>query len=147
LIEIAQGEVQRLAEISKNMLSLHRESRAPSVVDLPELLESVVSLIEETIAKGRRNIHLQPPGFDCEVEGFPSELRQVFTNVIKNAEKRPPNAERLEFSVNRQRKPTAVACWCMSWITASSFRMTCNRNCLIHSLAPSRKVEPALGCG
>jgi signal transduction histidine kinase len=84
LIETAQREVQRVAEISKNMLSLHRESRAPSEVKLSELLRGVVALVEETIAKGRRKIELIP-GFEGEVEAFPSELRQVFTNVIKNA--------------------------------------------------------------
>jgi PAS domain S-box-containing protein len=84
LIETAQREVQRVAEISKNMLSLHRESRAPSKVKLTELLRGVVALVEETIAKDRRKIELMP-GFEGEVEAFPSELRQVFTNVIKNA--------------------------------------------------------------
>lgn len=86
LIETAQREVQRVAEISKNMLSLHRESRVTSKVKLSELLEGVVALVKETIAKGRRNIEVIP-GFEAEVvvEGFPSELRQVFTNVIKNA--------------------------------------------------------------
>lgn len=84
LVRLAQDEVQRVSEISKSMLSLHRESRAASPVKLSELLESVVALIEDTIAKGRRNIEVLP-GFTGEVEAFPSELRQVFTNVIKNA--------------------------------------------------------------
>src|SRR6266568_700884 len=56
LIDTAQREVHRVAQISKNMLSLHRESRAPSSVKLPELLDGVVALIEETIAKGKRKI-------------------------------------------------------------------------------------------
>jgi signal transduction histidine kinase len=84
LIETAQREVQRVVEISKNMLSLHRESRAPSKVNLSELLAGVVALVKETIAKDRRKIELLR-GFEGEVEAFPSELRQVFTNVIKNA--------------------------------------------------------------
>jgi len=84
LIETAQQEVQQVVEISKNMLSLHRESRAASKVKLSELLEGVVALVKETIAKDRRKIELMS-GFNGEVEAFPSELRQVFTNVIKNA--------------------------------------------------------------
>jgi PAS domain S-box-containing protein len=84
LIETAQREIQRVAEISKNMLSLHRESRTASRVKLSELLEGVVALVQETIAKDRRKIKVLP-GFEGEVEAFPSELRQVFTNVIKNA--------------------------------------------------------------
>jgi PAS domain S-box-containing protein len=84
LISLAQKEAQRVAEITRNMLSLHRESRSPSPVKLSQLLEGVVALIEETIAKGRRNIEVVP-GFEGELQAFPSELRQVFTNVIKNA--------------------------------------------------------------
>ena len=55
MIETAQKEVRRVAEISKNMLSLHRESRAASKTNLFELLQGVVSLVEETIAKGEKN--------------------------------------------------------------------------------------------
>lgn len=84
LIETAQDEVQRVVEISKNMLSLHRESRRPSHFNVAELLEGVVALVEETLAKGRRNIQLEH-GFEGEMAGFPAELRQVFTNVLKNA--------------------------------------------------------------
>jgi len=84
LIAIAQNEVQRVTEISRNMLSLHRESRNPSPVRLAPLLEGVVALVEETIAKGRRRIEVVH-GFAGEIEAFPVGLRQVFTNVIKNA--------------------------------------------------------------
>jgi PAS domain S-box-containing protein len=84
LISTAQREVHRVAQISKNMLSLHRESRTPSPLKIAELLDGVVALLEETIVKGRRKIRVEH-GFDGEIEGFPAELRQVFTNVIKNA--------------------------------------------------------------
>ena len=84
LIGTAQTELQRVTEISRNMLSLQRESRRASHVKLSELLEGVVALIKETIAKDHRKIELLP-GFEGNVEAFPSELRQVFTNVIKNA--------------------------------------------------------------
>jgi PAS domain S-box-containing protein len=84
LISTAQREVHRVAQISKNMLSLHRDSSAPSPIKLAELLDGVVALLEETIIKGRRNVRIEH-GYDGEIEGFPTELRQVFTNVIKNA--------------------------------------------------------------
>jgi len=84
LVLDAMGEVLRVASISRNMLSLHRESSTPTSVKLPELLDGVVALIEETIAKGKRKIRVEH-GFDGNIEGFPGELRQVFTNVVKNA--------------------------------------------------------------
>jgi two-component system NtrC family sensor kinase len=84
LISLARSEAQRVSEISKNMLSLHRESRSASDVKVSELLAGVLALIEETIGKGRRRMETVP-GFAGEIEAFPSELRQVFTNVLKNA--------------------------------------------------------------
>jgi PAS domain S-box-containing protein len=84
LIRAAQREVHRVAQISKNMLSLHRESRTLSSIKLSELLDGVVALIEETIAKGKRKLQVEH-GFEGEIEGLPAELRQVFTNVLKNA--------------------------------------------------------------
>src|SRR5438094_4511657 len=66
------------------MLSLDRDSRTSYKVKLSELRQGVVTLVEETSAKGRRKIELVP-GYSGEVEAFPSDLRQVFTNVIKNA--------------------------------------------------------------
>jgi signal transduction histidine kinase len=84
LISAAQREVHRVAQISKNMLSLHRESRTLSSIKLSELLDGVVALIEETIAKGKRNLQVEH-GFEGEIEGLPAELRQVLTNVLKNA--------------------------------------------------------------
>ncbi len=48
------------------------------------MLDGVVALIEETIAKGKRKIRVEH-GFDREIEGLPAELRQLFTNVLKNA--------------------------------------------------------------
>jgi PAS domain S-box-containing protein len=84
LVATAQTEVYRVAQISKNMLSLHRDSRTVSSIRIGELLEGVIALIDETIAKGKRQIWLEH-GFDGEIQGFPAELRQVFTNIIKNA--------------------------------------------------------------
>lgn len=84
LVLDAMGQVLRVATISRNMLSLHRESVVPSPIKLPELIDGVAALIEETIAKGKRKIRVEH-GFDGEIEGLPAELRQVFTNVLKNA--------------------------------------------------------------
>jgi PAS domain S-box-containing protein len=84
LVLDAMGQVLQVATISRNMLSLHRESRTPSLIKLSELIDGVVALIEETIAKGKRKIRVEH-GFEGDIEGLPAELRQVFTNVLKNA--------------------------------------------------------------
>jgi signal transduction histidine kinase len=84
LVDIAQNEVTRVAEISRNLLNLNRDSRAASTVSPSKLLEDSVALIERTIVQGSRRIQLTH-GFDGAIEAYPSELRQVFTNVLRNA--------------------------------------------------------------
>lgn len=84
LVGTAQREALRVTQISKNMLALHRDGQAASPVKLSELLDGVVALIEETVAKGKREFRVEH-GFNGEIEAFPAGLRQVFTNIIKNA--------------------------------------------------------------
>ncbi|HLI62628.1 MAG TPA: CHASE3 domain-containing protein, partial [Terriglobales bacterium] len=84
LVGTAQREVLHVAQISRNMLGLHREAQTPLPVKLNELLDGVVALIEATVAKGKREFRVEH-GFQGEIETFPAELRQVFTNVLKNA--------------------------------------------------------------
>ena len=83
-LELAQSELARVTQISRAMLGLYRESRAPVPIDLKETLEEVLLLLEGRFHS--LGIHitadLQP---DVVVEGFPGELRQVFTNLITNA--------------------------------------------------------------
>lgn len=84
LVNAAQQQVHRVTEISRNMLNLNRESRSASPVNFAELLDGAVALVDNMVAKGSRDIRILP-GFDGQVEASPSELRQVLTNLIKNA--------------------------------------------------------------
>lgn len=84
LVNMAQHQLHRVTQISKNMLTLSRESRVTAPIHVSQVLDEVVSLIEDTIAKGKRQIQVDH-GFDGTVEGNAVEFRQVFTNVIKNA--------------------------------------------------------------
>jgi len=83
-LDIAQNELARVTQISRAMLSLYRESKAPVPVRLKDMLADLLLLME-----GRFNslgVHVTselPP--EITVEGFPAELRQVFTNLITNA--------------------------------------------------------------
>lgn len=83
-LEIAQTELTRVTHISRAMLSLYRESKAPVPVNLKEMLEDLLLLMEGRFnALGVQVSSDLPPGII--VEGFPAELRQVFTNIITNA--------------------------------------------------------------
>jgi PAS domain S-box-containing protein len=83
-LQLAQQELGRTMQISRTMLSLYREPKSPILVDLKEVIEGVLLLLD-------RRLLQQGVQVECSfsepvvVEGFPAELRQVFTNVIINA--------------------------------------------------------------
>lgn len=83
-LQMAQQELGRTMQISRTMLSLYRESKAPVPVDLKDLIEGVLLLLERRIATAQIEVKTEFAE-ECVVEGFPAELRQVFTNVLVNA--------------------------------------------------------------
>jgi PAS domain S-box-containing protein len=83
-LRLAQQELGRTMQISRTMLSLYREPRAPIVLNLRELLEGVLLLLDRRLKHQGIQIEAEI-GEALLVEGFPAELRQVFTNLIGNA--------------------------------------------------------------
>jgi len=83
-LELAQSELSRVTHISRAMLSLYRESRAPVPIDLKETINEVLLLLEGRLHTQRITVTRELPPH-VVVEGFPGELRQVFTNLITNA--------------------------------------------------------------
>lgn len=83
-LQMAQQELGRTMLISRTMLSLYRESKAPVSVDLNELIRGVLLLLERRIALDHIEVATDFQN-KCVVEGFPAELRQVVTNVLVNA--------------------------------------------------------------
>jgi PAS domain S-box-containing protein len=81
---LARQEIARVTQISRAMLSLYRESKAPVPIDLKEMLESILLLMDRRFAVlGVVVVPTLPPGLI--INGFPAELRQVFTNLLTNA--------------------------------------------------------------
>lgn len=83
-LRLAQQELGRTMQISRTMLSLYREPRAPIQLNLQELIEGVLLLLDRRLQHQgiRMKADISHP---LVVEGFPAELRQVFTNLIVNA--------------------------------------------------------------
>ena len=83
-LQVAQSELARVTQISRAMLSLYRESRAPIMINVKELLEDLLLLMESRFhSLGVTVASDLPEGI--AVQGYPAELRQVFTNIIANA--------------------------------------------------------------
>jgi signal transduction histidine kinase len=66
------------------MLSLYRESNAPVNVNLKEMLDDLLLLMQRRFQILGVTVSADLPS-EIAVEGFPAELRQVFTNLIANA--------------------------------------------------------------
>lgn len=83
-LDLARGELDRVTQISRAMLGMYRESKAPIEIDLKELLDSILLLLQRQISQA--GITLKKNLADnAKISGYPAELRQVFTNVLTNA--------------------------------------------------------------
>jgi signal transduction histidine kinase len=83
-MNMAEQELTRVTQISRAMLGLYRESRAPVVVDLKAMLQEILLLLERLITDLGVTVSTNMPE-RISVTAFPAELRQVFTNLITNA--------------------------------------------------------------
>ena len=83
-LQMAQRELARVTQISRAMLSLYRESKAPVAVNLKEMLDDLLLLMQHHYQLLGVTVSADLPS-EIAVEGFPAELRQVFTNLIGNA--------------------------------------------------------------
>jgi len=93
-LSMASDEVARIAQITSQLLTFHRESRAPIPVNLTEVLESVLVLFAPQIRQNQIEVTKR---FETEtsVRGFPGELRQVFSNLVGNAIEAIPRGGKL----------------------------------------------------
>ena len=96
--QLADQELARVSHITKQTLSFYRESQKALPLYLPELLDNVLELHQRPI---------QMAGITLEkryltkglVHGFPSELKQVFLNLISNATQAMPEGGRMRICV------------------------------------------------
>ena len=83
-VEAAKQEVARLSNLSRQTLAPHRETKFPVVTKVSKALDDILTTLhrrlESTQIKVRREYQT-----DGIVTVFPSELWQVFTNLITNA--------------------------------------------------------------
>ena len=80
----AEQELARVTQISRAMLGLYREAKVPVHVDLGEMLREILLLMDRRLIDLGVTVHAEMPGA-IVIDGFPAELRQVFSNLITNA--------------------------------------------------------------
>ena len=83
-LDLAQAELTRMGQVTRAMLGLYRESNTPVPIDISDILTNVMVLLEGQAAKAQVTLRRELP-VGIGIDGFPAELRQVFTNLIANA--------------------------------------------------------------
>jgi len=83
-VRTAEEELARVVHITKQTLGFYREISSPVMSSVPHLFEEVLAAYDSRIEKTR--ITVQKEFADVgELAAFPSELRQVFSNLVLNA--------------------------------------------------------------
>lgn len=83
-LAMAQRELERVAQISRQTLKFARETPGPQRARIDELLEEVLALYSRRISE--KNLQIER-SYDCREEAlvFPGEMRQVLSNLVTNA--------------------------------------------------------------
>ncbi len=153
-MDMAEQELARVTQISRAMLGLYRESKAPVLVDLREMMQEILLLMEHRFSDLRVTVHTDLPSV-VTVDAFPAELRQVFTNLITNAAEAASPGGDVRISISslalRASARTGRGCrpgrWLPSRTTARAFRTMFGRICFSHSSRPRANAALAWACG
>ncbi|HEV2577174.1 MAG TPA: ATP-binding protein [Acidobacteriaceae bacterium] len=84
-ISLADQELARVTEITKNTLRFYREPSQPSTIDLVKVLDSVLSLYSSRLNAAGVHISKQIRNSSVPLTTSLGELRQVIANIIGNA--------------------------------------------------------------
>ena len=84
LLHEAEQDLAQIMTLARQTLAPHRETRSPVPTKLSDLLDDVVALFDRKLkSAGVEVIHEYQS--DGEVFVYPSDFRQVFTNLIANS--------------------------------------------------------------
>jgi len=83
-LNLADQELDRIAQITKNTLGFYRDTVSPVEMDISEVLKEVLALYARRIQF--KKITLRPEyGEGAEIVAHPGEIRQIFANLVANA--------------------------------------------------------------
>ena len=89
----AQEELRRVAHITRQTLGFYRDTSRPHEVDLYDVAAGILEIYHHEARAKSLTVHLDI-ATGLKAEGFPGELRQVVSNLIRNAiEAVPPGGD------------------------------------------------------
>ncbi len=83
-LDVADAELQRVAQITRQALGFYRESAAPAPVFVRGILDSTVDLLASKIRAKSASVRIDCD-HDAEVTANAGELRQVIANLLSNS--------------------------------------------------------------
>ena len=99
--DLAEGELARVAHITRQTLSFYRESQEPVSVSIFEVLDNVLDLQSRRIKANGIALDKRFRS-SAAIQGFPNELKQVFLNLIGNAIEAMKDGGRLRIQVDER---------------------------------------------
>jgi two-component system, NtrC family, sensor kinase len=107
-VQTCEAELARIASITRQTLTFHRESRVAELTPIAPMLDSILAMFVQRVnARIQVERDYREPGL---VLAYPSQLRQVFVNLISNAlDAMQQNGGRLILRIRRSRDWTRTA--------------------------------------
>ncbi len=99
-LTIVADEVNRVSQISRQILSFHRETRSPVPINITELVQDVLALSTRAATERQVTVKVEVEP-ELRVSGLPARLRQVFSNILRNAIEASPTHGILRVRVSR----------------------------------------------
>jgi PAS domain S-box-containing protein len=103
ILELSLSETQRLSEMLRNMLSFSKpEEEVRRRIDVNELLEGILMMIEKQMKLANIQVETYLEEGLPEVMASTNQMRQVFLNLVKNAQEAMPRGGTLTVRTERQ---------------------------------------------
>ena len=103
-LAMAQRELQRVSQLTKQTLGFYRANSRPEAIDVGEMLEEVLGLYAGRLQSKAIQVEKRY-GQGEAVQAVAGEVRQVFSNLIANAIDALPHGGRLALRIAYQRHP------------------------------------------
>jgi two-component system NtrC family sensor kinase len=110
ILELSLSEIQRLAEMLRNMLSFSKpeeEKRRP--VKINELVEGILLVMEKQMKESNIKVETYFDASLPEVMASTNQMRQVMLNLLKNAKEAMPKGGSLTVRTSREDYRVVVA--------------------------------------
>jgi len=99
-IDGAAKELARVSRISRQILSFNRESSSPVELRISDLIEDVLAL-NNRLLFGKRIQIIKEWDTSTVLQGFPAQLRQVFSNLLRNAVEASTDGGEIKIKISR----------------------------------------------